>query len=255
MTIETQAEFLGMQEVGAIVANCLEMMKAATRPGMTTLELDLLAKRFLDKDGAISAPKSSYGFPGYTCISVEHAAAHGIPNDYRIREGDLLNIDVSAHKNGFYADNGESFVVGRGSRVKRRLTSVVRKALMAAINEARAGRKISRVGEAVQNVARQSGLSVVRNLGGHGVGRSLHEQPQFIASYFDPRDQRVFQDNQVVAIEPFLSDGAQEVKEALDGWTLYHRRFYSAQKEHTVMIRKGRAHIFTEPTKSFGGHS
>jgi len=251
MTIETEKQFQGMQEIGAIVANCLQKMKSLIQPGMTTLELDFIAKNFLESEGAVSAPKSTYNFPGYTCISIENAAAHGIPGEYKIKEGDLVNIDVSAHKNGFYADNGESFVVGRGSKVKRVLARVVEDALLAGINEARAGRKISYVGKAVENLAKKNGLSVIGNLGGHGVGQSLHEEPKFIASYFNQHDQRVFLENQVVAIEPFVSNGATQVYEAPDGWTLYHEEFYTAQKEHTIMIRKGRAHIFTNPTKHF----
>jgi methionyl aminopeptidase len=251
MTIETGSQFESMGVIGAIVANCLEYMKSKAKPGMTTRELDELGERFLEKVGAHSAPKSTYDFPGATCISVEKQAAHGIPGDYVLKDGDLVNIDVSAEKDGFYADNGESFVVGKGNKIKLRLVNAVGKALMLGIGEARADRQISCVGGAVETFAKKNGFTVIRNLGGHGVGKSLHEEPEFIASFHNKRDRRLFKANQVVAIEPFLSNGASTVKEAKDGWTLYHDKFYSVQKEHTIMITKKEAHIFTIPTKNF----
>ena len=251
MSIETELEFEKMTEIGAIVANCLEYLKSRAKVGISTEELDYLAGKFLSKYGAISAPKSEYNFPGHVCFSHENEVAHGIPSNKKLKKGDLLNIDVSASKDGFYADNGESFVIGNSKNKKASLCKHVKKVLEIALNTARAGVKINRVGFAVEQYAKENRLTVIRDLGGHGVGSSLHEEPSFIGSFGEHRDRRIFTENLVVAIEPFLSNGAHHIKEAADGWTLFHERFYSVQKEHTLMIRKSRPHIFTKPTMNF----
>ena len=251
MTISTPEELQKLEAVGRIVANCLAYLKARTRAGMTTLEIDDLATAFLAKEGALSAPRSEYKFPGTVCISVEREAAHGIPSDRIIRDGDLVNIDVSAKRDGFFADNGESFVVGRGNKLKRKLCTEVERALMAAIKSIRTGSRIAHVGQAVEQVARSAGFTVIENLCGHGVGKSLHEAPKYIPSYYDPKDKRVFKRGQVVAIEPFLSNGGSQVDEAADGWTLYLDRHYAAQKEHTVVVTDEGAKILTLPSRTY----
>lgn len=244
-------EFESMKKIGAIVANCLQYLKAQTRPGITTLELDHMAAQFLAEYGAISAPISTYQFPGTVCISVEHEAAHGIPGERVIEDGDLVNIDVSAHLDGWYADNGQSFVVGEGAPIKHTLCSVAEEALDVALSKAVAGNRISELGRAIENLVRPKKLSVIQNLGGHGVGRSLHEPPEFIPSFFDRRDRRVLKEHTIIAVEPFISNGARSVQEASDEWTLYHPKCYIAQREHTVMITKKEPIIFTIPTKEY----
>lgn len=257
MSIDQPEQFEKMKEIGAIVANCLEYLKSKAKPGITTLELDLLAAKFLEQHGAQSAPMSVYKFPGHVCISLEKEAAHGIPNERVLKAGDLINIDVSAHKEGLFADNGESFVVaGKTSEdsellLKNKLCHAVRIALDEGIQAAKAGGKIANIGRAVERVANKHQLTIIENLGGHGVGLSLHEKPEFIAGHYNKRDKRIFTENLVVAIEPFLSHGARWVEEGSDGWTLYHPDFYSAQKEHTIMITKDRPFIFTRPTKNY----
>jgi len=251
MSIDNEIQFEKMKKIGAIVANCLEYLKSEAKAGVTTAELDYLAGIFLSRYGAVSAPKSEYNFPGFVCFSHEHEVAHGIPSEKVLKNGDLLNIDVSASKDGYYADNGESFVVGNVKNKKNHLCRHVKKVLEVALNTAKSGVKINRVGLAVEQYAKKNKLTVIRDLGGHGVGNSLHEEPGFIGSFCDPRDKRIFTENLVVAIEPFLSNGAHHIDEAADGWTLYHDRFYSVQKEHTLMIRQGRPYIFTKPTMSF----
>lgn len=251
MSIDNEIQFEKMKEIGAIVANCLAYLKANTKAGMTTLELDEMAGKFLAFYGAISAPKSEYNFPGYVCISTENEVAHGIPSARVLKDGDLINIDVSASKDGFFADNGESFIVGNVKNKKSSLCKHVKSALDIALDTARTGVMINRVGLAIEQYAKQNKLTVIRDLGGHGVGLSLHEEPNFIGSYCNELDKRIFTENLVVAIEPFVSNGAHHIKESRDGWTLYHKGFYSAQKEHTIMIRSGKPFIFTKPTMSF----
>ena len=251
MSIDNEEQFEKMQEIGSIVANCLEYLKFRAKEGITTSELDFLAGEFLSKYGAISAPKSEYDFPGHVCFSHEHEVAHGIPSNKVLKNGDLLNIDVSASRDGYYADNGESFVVGNIKNKKNILCKHIKNALNEALLNARAGQKINRIGLAIEQYAQKNKLTVIRDLGGHGVGKSLHEEPSFIASFCDPNDKRVFTENLVVAIEPFLSNGAEHITESSDGWTLYHDNYYSVQKEHTVMLTKKKPVIFTKPTMNF----
>ena len=252
MSIDTEEDFAGMKKIGEIVANCLEWMKSQIQEGMTTSELDHLGGTYLQSFGAISAPIQTYSFPGSTCISLETEGAHGVPTkDRKIKNGDLINIDVSASLNGYFADNGESFAFGRTSSLKKKLCEATYEALSRALSVIRSGVKISRVGEVVEKTAKRYGFTVIQNLGGHGLGRSLHEEPTFIPSFFDAKDLRVFSDKQVVAIEPFLSNGARVLTQKNDGWTLYHPVYYTAQKEHTVMVTEKEPYVFTKPTKTF----
>ncbi|SMF72413.1 type I methionyl aminopeptidase [Pseudobacteriovorax antillogorgiicola] len=252
MVIENEKQLKAMEKIGAIVANCLQLAKAKARPGMTTKELDAIAGAYLDKHGAVSAPISCYKFPGHVCISVEKEAAHGIPGDRVLQAGDLINVDVSAHLDGYFADNGESFIIGgHGGKVKNKLCKTIKNVLDQAILQARAGVRIAEVGRTVEQLAQQSNLTVIRNLGGHGIGKTLHENPEFIASYFDRKDHRRFKEGMCVAIEPFLSNGGDWVEESSDGWTLYQDRYYAVQKEHTIMITKGKPVVLTQPTENF----
>ena len=248
MIVKTEADLEGLKKIGKIVANCLQYMSLKVEPGMTTKELDNLGGAFLEKHGARSGPMLVYNFPGYNCISLNHEAAHGVPSDKKIQKGDLINIDVSAELNGYFADNGGSFVVPPGRKEDFKLLEATRLALESAISGVKAGEKISQIGYNIEKVAKEYGYSIIENLGSHGVGKSLHEEPKFIASYFDRADQRRLKEGHVITIEPFLSTGAQFVDEADDQWTLvtapHHR---TAQFEHTMVVLKDRALILTHP--------
>lgn len=246
MTIDSEQDLEGLKRIGKIVANCLQLMGNSIEPGMSTRELDELGEKYLSEQGARSAPRLVYNFPGSTCISINHEVAHGIPGDYRIVAGDLVNIDVSAELNGYFGDTGGSFIVPPESRVKRHLCDSTRRALEAAMLVARAGQPLNSIGRAIEETAKHHKLKIIRNLGSHGVGRALHEAPEFIAPYYDPRDKRILKEGMVITIEPFLSTGAEEVLEANDGWTLYtNKKFLSAQYEHTMVITKGAPLIMT----------
>ncbi|MGZ3649738.1 MAG: type I methionyl aminopeptidase [Bdellovibrionota bacterium] len=248
MSIESENDLLSLRKIGRIVANCLQHMAQQLEPGITTLELDEVGRAFLEAHGARSAPKLSYNFPGSTCISVNEEAAHGIPRGKILDAGDLVNIDVSAELDGYFADTGGSFILPPESNVKRNLCLATKRALGLALKEARAGQKLNRIGRAIEREARRNQLSVIENLGSHGVGRALHEDPGFIPSYYDPKDQRVLRENQVITIEPFLSTGARQVFDTGDGWTLAtSKRFLTAQYEHTLVITKGMPLIMTLP--------
>lgn len=240
MTIETQDDVIALQKIGRIVSVTLQRMLDAAEPGMTTRELDALGERLLHEHGARSAPKLTYGFPGSTCISINEEAAHGVPGDRVIRPGDVLNIDVSAELGGYFADTGGTRVVPPTTPKKTRLCHAAQTALNEAMKGARAGQPINRIGAAIERTAKAYGFRVIENLGSHGVGRALHEEPEHIAGYFDAADQRILQAGMVITIEPFLSTRSRTVTESADGWTLagVHGNL-SAQYEHTLIITKG----------------
>lgn len=166
-----------------------------------------------------SAPKSEYDFPGYTCISINEEVAHGIPGKRTIQEGDIVNIDVSGSKNGYVADTGISFVVGEGETTLKKICNVAKEAFDAGLKKAKPGSKKNGLGKAAHNVAKQHGLTVIKNLTGHGVGRSIHEGPKHIFNYFTCWDDEILKDGMVIAFEPFISTFEEEVFQSEDGWT------------------------------------
>jgi methionyl aminopeptidase len=248
MTINSEKDLEGMRRIGRIVARCLQYMQSKLGPGMTTGELDLLGGKFLESMGARSAPMLSYNFPGHTCISVNEEAAHGIPGPKMLKAGDLVNIDVSAELDGYFADTGGSSIIPPESKFHLTVCAAAKRALEKAMLEARAGAKINRIGLAIETEAKKSGLTVIENIGSHGVGRALHEEPKFIAGYYDRGDKRILRENQVITIEPFVSSGARRVFENGDGWTLMtNPGVFTAQYEHTLVVTKGRPLIMTLP--------
>lgn len=246
MTIENDKDLQALKNIGKIVATVLKEMMARTEPGMTTAELDLVGKELLDKFEANSAPKMTYGFPGYTCISINEEAAHGVPGARAINPGDLVNIDVSAEKNGYFADTGGSFIVPPVSPLKTRLIDSTQLALNKACSHARAGKPLNGIGKAIQKVSREKGFKIIKNLCSHGIGRELHEEPREIRGYFEARDKRVLHDGLVITIEPFLSTRSTYATEADDGWTLLGGKGnLSAQFEHTLVITRGKPVLLT----------
>jgi len=248
MIVQNNEELQKLRHIGGIVARCLEHMIKCARAGMSLKELDQIAAQFLAASGARSAPILMYEFPGHTCLSLAPVAAHGIPDDRRLVDGDLLNIDVSAEKDGFFGDTGGSFFIGQGDAEGERLLKATREALNLAMTVAQAGKKIHQIGKKIEIIASRYNYEIIENLGSHGVGRSLHEEPKFIASYFDPDDTRVLLKNQVITIEPFLSTKSFSVDEAEDGWSLVASDGgLSAQFEHTLVITDGLPLIMTDP--------
>ena len=248
MSINSEKDLLALRKIGRIVARCLKLMQSKLEPGITTKELDEIGGAFLTSHGAKSAPMLTYNFPGYTCISVNEEAAHGIPGTKIIKAGDLVNIDVSAELEGYFADTGGSAIVPPQSTLHLKICDVAKKALKNAMKEARAGAKLNRIGFAIETEATKHGLTVIENIGSHGVGKALHEEPEFIPGYYDKNDQRILKANQVITIEPFISSGAHEVYDNGDGWTLTtDQGVFTAQYEHTIVITKGAPLIMTLP--------
>ena len=190
MSITNEAELAGMQKISEAVAYTLKEMTQYAQPGMTTKELDEYGAAILSDFGAKSAPYLTYGFPGWTCISVDNEFCHGIPSDKRIlKEGDLINIDVSAELNGYWADNGGSFVIGKDINRHQSLVDASKAILQKAISNIRGGVKIADIGLMMETEAKKRGFRVIKNLAGHGVGRSLHEQPDcLLYTSPSPRD-------------------------------------------------------------------
>ncbi|TGD71717.1 type I methionyl aminopeptidase [Mangrovimicrobium sediminis] len=246
MTIETDRDLAALRRIGRIVASTLQTMMQRAEPGMTTAELDAIGRDLLAAQGANSAPRRDYGFPGYTCISVNEEAAHGVPGARVLCAGDLVNIDVSAELDGYYADTGGSFALPPTDPLKERLLGATRSALGAACRAARHDQPLNGIGRAITRVARDRGFRVMRNLCSHGVGRSLHEEPGEIPGYYEPRDRRRLHEGLVITIEPFLSTKSRMAHEAADGWTLVGAAGnLSAQFEHTMVITRGRPILLT----------
>ncbi|MAS32507.1 MAG: type I methionyl aminopeptidase [Anaerolineaceae bacterium] len=246
MSIDNEQDLIALMRIGRIVGLTLQHMGAALEPGMTTKELDDIGAKFLEEHGARSAPMLTYKFPGHTCISINDEAAHGIPGDRVIQAGDLVNIDVSAELGGYYGDTGGSFAVPPVTKENQRLLDTTRAALDAATNAVRAGLPLNVIGKAIEKIARPAGYGILRELGGHGVGRSLHEPPHAIPHYFNPRARQRLNEGMVMTIEPFLTTGAIHVKTDEDGWTLRTTDgSLSAQYEHTVIITKGKPILVT----------
>ncbi|GAA3509480.1 type I methionyl aminopeptidase [Aquimarina addita] len=248
MSITKEEELIGMKKISEVVGTTLKLMREYTKVGISTKELDEYGGKILEKFGAKSAPFKTYGFPGYTCISVNNEVAHGIPSRTKIlQEGDLINIDVSAELNGFWSDNGGSFVLGKDIHHHQPLVDASKNILRKAINTIKGGVKISDVGYLIETEAKKSGYKVIKNLAGHGVGRSLHEEPENILNYRVKTNKQRFKKNTTVAIETFISTKSINAIELKDGWTLIgDKGGYVTQHEHTILVTDAKPIILTK---------
>lgn len=248
MVIKTEEELQGMQKVSEAVALTLLKMKEYTQIGMSTKQIDEYGRTILEGMGAKSAPFETYKFPGYACISVNHEFAHGVPSDNIIlKNGDIINIDVSAELNGFWSDNGCSFIVGEDIQNLQHLIDTSQEILLEAIAQISGGVRIAEIGKLIETKAKKAGYTVIRDLGGHGVGRSLHEEPDAIMNYYDRHDTaRRFRKDSVVAIETFISTKSTNIQTEADGWTFTGSKGgFVAQHEHTILITSGKPIVLT----------
>lgn len=246
MTVTSDDDLEGLKAIGRVVADAIAAMSTAVRPGVTTGELDEIARRVLDEAGAEPAPAAAYGFPGIACISVNEEIAHGIPGDRTLAAGDLINLDVSASKNGYFADSGASMTVAPAPSRLDRLCRDGKRAMWTGIGAVAPGRPLAGIGRAVGAFARKNGYTLVQNLASHGVGRSLHEEPGEIATWPDRHERRVITDGLVFTVEPFLSLGAEWAADGDDGWTLYSEpRAPTVQFEHTIIASRNGPIIIT----------
>jgi methionyl aminopeptidase len=247
MSISTESELIGMKRISDVVAYTLKEMKEFARPGLSTKELDEYGASILKEFGAKSAPLMTYKFPGWTCISLDKEFCHGVPSSRKIlKEGDLINIDVSAELEGFWSDNGASFVLGEDKKGHQKLVDASKNILQKAINNIRGGVRVSDLGYLIETEAKKRGFKVIKNLTGHGIGRSLHEAPSEIANFKDKFNVTRFKKNSVVAIETFISTHSDYAVTQHDGWTMSgNKGGYMAQHEHTIMVTDGYPLILT----------
>ena len=248
MSITIEAELTAMRKISEAVAMVLKEMRHYARPGMSTKQLDDFGGSILNKLGAKSAPRLSYGFPGWTCISVNNEIAHGIPSDKKVlAEGDLVNIDVSAELDGYWSDNGGSFVLGRDFNNHNKLVDTSKRILQKAISSIKGGVRICDIGQLIETEAKRSGYTVIKNLTGHGIGRKLHEEPHDITNYCDRSNRTRYKKNTVVAIETFISTLSTIANTQKDGWTLTgNKGGFVAQHEHTIVVTDSSPIILTE---------
>lgn len=245
MSIDSEKDLKALEKIGKVVSMARDEMIKHLRPGISTKELDKVGEKVLASYGARSAPMYEYHFPGYTCISVNDEVAHGIPGTRIIKNGDIVNVDVSAELDGYFADTGASVVIGT-DKLKDALCECSKNALLKSIGKAKAGAKINQIGRTIHNEAKQNGFTVIRNLTGHGIGRRLHEEPSHILNYFEAWDNQILSSGLVLAIETFISSGAEYVIEDRNGWTLKTSDgSIVAQFEHTVVVMDNKPIILT----------
>jgi len=249
MTADSDEDIAALKAIGHICADTLRKMMKAARPGTTTRELDDYGRSLLQAAGARSAPVLAYDYPGATCISVCPVIAHGIPAGHVLEGGELIHIDVSAEFNGYFADTGASMCIPDTTASRpdiHKMLEATQAALSKAVSAARAGRPLNGIGKAVQLEAKRRGYNVIYDLTGHGIGRSLHEEPGEIWNFSNPGDRRTLKLGTVLAIEPFLTMGQGHVQEMGDGWSLRTTdNAPAAQFEHTIVVTRGRPIVLT----------
>jgi methionyl aminopeptidase len=238
VSIETNEELEALRAIGRIVGRTLREMARQVRPGISTAELDSIGAKLLAAEGARSAPPMVYGFPGAVCISVNDEIVHGVPGARRVAAGDLVKLDLTAEKDGYMADAAVTVPVPPVSEEATRLAECAERAFQRAMREARANRRVCDIGAAVETEVRRSGFSVVRELCGHGIGRTIHEDPQ-VPNYWDPRQRRRLTDGLVITVEPIIAAGTGRSEVAADGWTVKTAdHSLAAHYEHTLVITR-----------------
>jgi len=245
MSINGPEELAGMRAAGSVVRLMLEAMRRAVRPGITTAELDTVGADVMRRHGAQSAPAIVYGFPGVSCISVNEEAVHGIPGPRAVQDGDLVKLDVTIEKDGFMADAAVTVPVGEVTRERQNLVACAESAFAKATLVARAGFRVWEIGRAVEREVRRSGFSVIRDLGGHGIGRTIHEEPR-VPNYPDMQANQILTEGLVITVEPIIAAGSGRSFVAKDKWTIVTAdRKAAAHYEHTLMITNGAPLLLT----------
>jgi methionyl aminopeptidase len=245
MCIETEAELAALIEAGRVARLTRDAMRAAVAPGITTRRLDEIGAEIMRANGARSAPMLVYRFPGQSCISVNDEVVHGIPSQRALREGDLVKLDVTIEKDGFMADTCVTVPVGRVSTRAAALAEAAEKAFHAGLRLVRPGKRACDVGAAVEEAVEKRGFRVVRTLTGHGIGRTIHEDPT-IPNWNDPTHRTWLEDGMVITLEPIICAGSGDSFEAEDGWTVKTQDgALAAHFEHTLVVRKGAPLLLT----------
>ncbi len=247
VTIKTPDEQEAMRRAGRLAASVLEMIAPHVQAGVSTEEINRICHEFIVNDlDAIPAPLNYRGFPKSVCTSVNHVVCHGIPGPKQLKNGDIINIDVTVIKDGFHGDTSEMFYIGEPPVRARRVSEVAREAMVAGIKAVRPGLRLGDLGAIIQQVAESQRFSVVREYCGHGIGREFHEDPQ-ILHYGRRGEGMELQEGMCFTIEPMVNAGRREVKLLADNWTVVTRdRSLSAQWEHTVLVTADGCEVLTQ---------
>jgi methionyl aminopeptidase len=245
MSIESEADLAGMERAGHVTRAVLDAMKKAVRAGVSTGELDQIGASVMDRMGGRSAPKLVYGFPGQNCISVNDEIVHGVPGNRKLQDADLVKLDVAVEVNGYIADACETVGVGSVDYANRRLIACAAQAFRDGMAVVRPGIQAFEIGRAIYQTVNRAGYSVVRDLTGHGIGRTIHERPT-IPNEYDKRCADVLTEGLVFTIEPLIAMGGPRTVTLDDGWTIRTRdRSRSAHYEHTVVVTASGARLLT----------
>ena len=249
VVLKTRREIELMREAGRIAATALKVAGEAVRPGVSTLEIDTIARKYIESQGARPNFLGLYGFPATACISINNEVIHGIPSKNRIlKEGDIVSIDLGAEKNGYHGDNAATFAVGDISDEAKRLIDTTRESLYVGLEQAVAGNRIGDISNAVQMYCEERGYGVVRDFVGHGIGKELHEDPS-VPNFGTPGRGVRLLPGMTIAVEPMINQGTWEVNQLSDGWTIVTKDGkLAAHFEHTIAITKdGECMILTLP--------
>ena len=243
--IKTQEQIEKMKVAGAILARLDEILKREIKVGVTTKQLDAIAEDYIRSQGAIPSFKGYGGFPGSVCTSVNDEIVHGIPSDRKLKQGDIISIDMGSYIGGFHGDAARTYAVGEIAPEAQKLIDVTKQSFFEGIQYAKQGCRLNEIGTAIQKYVEKNGFSVVRDYVGHGIGRKLHEDPS-VANYKEQRKGVTLKQGMVLAIEPMVNMGSYQLKVLKDGWTAVTKDgLYAAHYENTVVITSGEPEILT----------
>lgn len=245
-SIKTAEEIRKMRIAGRLAAEVLEMIAPHVKPGITTDELNTICHDYIvNQQQAIPAPLNYHGFPKSICTSVNHVVCHGIPGDKVLKDGDIVNIDVTVLKDSYHGDTSKMFLVGKPSILAKRLCQITQECLYLGIKMIKPGVHLGDIGSAMQQYAEAQHFSVVREYCGHGIGREFHEDPQ-VLHYGKPRTGEILKPGMIFTIEPMINAGRREVTLLPDGWTVITKdRKLSAQWEHTILVTETGYEVLT----------
>ena len=245
LNLKSAEEIELMRESALIVSKTLGMLASEIKPGVTTLKLDKLAESFIRDHGAIPGFLGLYDFPNTLCVSPNSQVVHGIPNNFPLKEGDIISVDCGALKNNFYGDHAYTFSVGKINKETQKLLEVTKASLYEGIRAFKKNNRVGDVGYAIQNYCESFGYGVVRELVGHGIGKIMHEEPEM--PNFGKRGRgKKFMDGMVVAIEPMINMGTHKVKHHSDGWTITTKdNLPSAHFEHNIALIDGKPNLLS----------
>jgi methionyl aminopeptidase len=247
--IHTEAEFEGMRAAGRLAAETLDYITPYVVPGVTTEELDVLCADFIHKNGGTCAPLGYRGYPKHVCISVNHVVCHGIPSDKKLKNGDILNIDVTPILDGWHGDSSRMYIAGNANVKAQKLIDVTYHAMIKGIEAVKPGARLGDIGHAIQTYAESHRYSVVRDFCGHGLGRKFHTEPN-VLHYGNKGEGAILKEGMFITVEPMLNIGRYDTKILGDGWTAVTRdRSLSAQFEHSIGITQDGCEIFTVSPK------